>query len=494
MLNGIMFQAFEWYLPPDGKHYARLMGLIPELASRGVTAIWLPPVYKAQAGIHDTGYAVYDLYDLGEFDQKGSVVTKYGSKDELLACIKLCHDHGLQVYMDVVLNHRSGADETETVMAMKMDPDQREQAISDPYEIDAWTRFTFPGRAGRYADKTLHWYHFTACDYDARNDESGIFRFIGENKYWAEDVSKEYGNFDYLMGVDVDFAHPEVVEDLLNWAIWFVETTNCDGFRMDAVKHMSAGFVHNFVQAMRERFGPDFFFVAEYWDANLHQLDEYLDDTGKLLTLFDVALHFKFHQAAVEGEQFDLRTIFDQTAVAKDPLHTVTFVENHDSQPGQALESPVDAWFKQQAYALILLREAGYPCVFYGDYLGTGDESLVSMQSVLAKLMSLRRIYARGEQIDYPESANCIAWLRRSETDESAPPLVVVLSNGPEAMVRVEVGEAFSGEVYADYLGNLEDKITIDEDGFGEFPVAEASLSCWLRDKMTLNLWEVEDK
>lgn len=36
----------------------------------GFSAIWLPPAYKGVGGIHDNGYGVYDLYDLGEFNQK----------------------------------------------------------------------------------------------------------------------------------------------------------------------------------------------------------------------------------------------------------------------------------------------------------------------------------------------------------------------------------------------------------------------------------------
>lgn len=493
MLNGIMFQGFEWYVNGDGQHYKRLIDMAPGLAAKGVTAVWLPPAYKAQGGGMDPGYSVYDLYDLGEFDQKGTVRTKYGTKDELLECIRVFKEHGIHVYMDVVLNHRSGADEKEVVTVQKMDPNNRNKAISDPYEIEAWSRFTFPGRQGKYSDKTLSWYHFTACDYDARNDEKGIFRFIGENKYWAKDVSKEYGNFDYLMGVDVDFSHPEVYDELLNWCDWFIETTGADGFRFDAVKHMSSNFVRVFVEHIRRTHGDQFFFVAEYWDSDVKQLDEYLDGTDKQLTVFDVSLHFKFHQASVEGEGFDLRTTFDGTSVAGEPLHTVTFVENHDSQPTQSLESVVDGWFKPQAYAMILLREAGYPCVFYGDYCGSGDGNLPAIGGVLDKMMSLRRIYAKGAQDEYFAEHNCIGWLRYSEDKKDFPPLAVIVSNGQASKIRMSVGLESVGEVYADYLGNLEDKVVIDEEGYGDFPVAERSVSCWLRDKMTLNIWEFDE-
>lgn len=44
-------------------------------------------------------------------------------------------------------------------------------------------------------------------------------------------------------------------------------------------------------------------------------------------------------------------------------------MDNHDTQPGQALQSFVDEWFKQSAYAIILLREEGYPCVFMVTYM-----------------------------------------------------------------------------------------------------------------------------
>ena len=43
---------------------------------------------------------------------------------------------------------------------------------------------------------------------------------------------------------------------------------------------------------------------------------------------------------------------------------------NHDTQPYQALEAPIEPFFKPLAYALILLRFDGYPCIFYGDLYG----------------------------------------------------------------------------------------------------------------------------
>ncbi|MFH1334922.1 MAG: alpha-amylase family glycosyl hydrolase [Candidatus Zixiibacteriota bacterium] len=77
----------------------------------GFTALWLPPANKAaNIGGPSMGYDPYDYYDLGDINQKGSTKTWFGSKDELLDLIQAAHDHKLQVYADMVINHCNGGD------------------------------------------------------------------------------------------------------------------------------------------------------------------------------------------------------------------------------------------------------------------------------------------------------------------------------------------------------------------------------------------------
>ena len=95
--NGVMFQYFEWYLPADSSLWKKLAEDAQSLSDKGVTSVWLPPAYKGQAGVNDTGYGVYDLYDLGEFDQKGTVPTKYGTKDEYIDAVKRLQACGIDV-------------------------------------------------------------------------------------------------------------------------------------------------------------------------------------------------------------------------------------------------------------------------------------------------------------------------------------------------------------------------------------------------------------
>lgn len=81
-------------------------------------------------------------------------------------------------------------------------------------------------------------------------------------------------------------------------------------------------------------------------------------------------LHYNFHWASKAGSDYDMGSILNKTLVKENPLLAVTIVENHDTQPLQSLESLVESWFKPLAYAIILLRDQGYPCVFCADYDG----------------------------------------------------------------------------------------------------------------------------
>ncbi len=69
------------------------------------------------------------------------------------------------------------------------------------------------------------------------------------------------------------------------------------------------------------------------------------------------------------GQDSDLTSILDNSLVQVKPELAVTVVDNHDTQPLQSLEAPVEAWFKPHSYAITLLREEGYPCIFILIYM-----------------------------------------------------------------------------------------------------------------------------
>ncbi|KAI0161223.1 glycoside hydrolase family 13 protein [Xylariaceae sp. FL1272] len=481
--NMTMMQGFEWYVPADQKHWKRLSKHIPQLKTWGIDNIWIPPACKGSS-TQGNGYDIYDLYDLGEFDQKGSVGTKWGSFDQLLHLCDEAKKNGVGLYFDAVLNHRFAADRKEKCQAVQVDPENRNKEISNQYEIEAWVGYDFPGRGDKYSKQKYHWYHFSGVDYNARDQKTAIYKIMGDKtKGWADDgdVDEEKGNYDFLMGSDLDYDHPEVEADVLAWGRWLAKTVPLKGIRFDAIKHYSEDFLRKFINTLDNTFGEGWFFVGEFWKDSLQDMQEYLDRMGRKFSLFDAPLVYNFSSISQTADA-DMRKVFDDTLVARAPINAVTLVMNHDTQPYQALEAPIADWFKPLAYSLILLRNSGYPCVFYGDLYGMKCENPIAPMnggSVLPKLMLARKLYAYGQQADYFDYATCLGWVRYGTWDRRFGCATVISNAGPGEK-RMHVGEMHAGEVWTDVLGWSDREVTIGDDGFGVFVCGQTSVSVFV--------------
>ena len=199
-----------------------------------------------------------------------------------------------------------------------------------------------------------------------------------------------------------------------------------------------------------------------------------------IMDLFDSPLHHNFYLASCsEGKGgFDLSGMFVDTVVQVRPENAITFVENHDTQPGQALESYVEPWFKPSAYALILLRDKGVPCVFWGDLFGTPETGDIPAVTDLPLLMRARRSLAHGPQHDYIDSPECIGFTREGDDDHPASGLAVLISDRCAAAKRMRVGTRHAGQTWVCVIGEGED-VVIDEDGTVEVSVTDSGLSLY---------------
>lgn len=502
MKNGVLFQYFEWNLPPDGQLWNQLARDAGHLASKGISAVWIPPAYKG-GSVQDVGYSAYDLYDFGEFDQKGTVRTKYGTREELERAIKAMHDNGIQVILDTVLNHKLNGDNPERFMAQPVASDDRMRNIGEPREIESYTGFEFPGRHDKYSSFKWHWQHFAGVDYDRLTGDTCIFRILGEGKGWSQGVDHENGNYDFLMGCDVDMNNPEVTDELVRWGKWALDSFGFDGFRMDAAKHIDYPFIHMFLDKMREYTGKNLYAVSEYWSENTGLLEDYIHHTEGVTDLFDVPLHFNFKRASEEGENYDMSRLLDGSLVQSDPQHAVTFVDNHDSQPGASLESYVQDWFKPLAYALILLMKDGYPALFYGDYYSQSRDAnetdspgsvthedigndLVRVATyhrrIIDILLEARQRFAYGEQSLLFDHPSTVGLVRRGDPQHPGSGLVLLMTNGDCGYKKISLGSEHVGETWREFTGSIPDTVKLDQNGTATFSVAAGKIAVWVND------------
>lgn len=497
--NGVLLQFFHWYLYKDdlrcgGKSlWTFLKDEAQHLKDIGISAVWIPPACKAAGGENDNGYSVYDRFDLGEFHQTwegdspagaAPVRTKYGTKQELIDAIHALHSQPVpvQVYADVIINHQSGGGEDGYWQAIRVEKDDRtKERWGSGYErgeieVKGYTRFTYPGRNNQYSDFQWEAKHFNGIDTPISIRQNGsefndpankyIYRFLynesGYNppvKMWDRHVSEEKGNYDYEMGCDLDFDRYDVREEIKYWGKWLTDELDLDGFRIDTIKHVNANYTREWLGHVRYFTGkPDFFAIGEYYTEDRYvsnELKELLNRIKNLgeypqdISFFDFPLRNKFRDLSYHKGYYNLAELNRNTLQKDHPKHAITFVENHDRQYGRNPDSHVKEWVKPLAYAYILLRENGYPSIFFADYYGSSPNGYHIGQPegryYLDLLLQLRKEYALGrerynETYDGP-NATAAGWVRLGFVDgaKGAMAVVINISNSVKP-VRLETG------------------------------------------------------
>ena len=316
---GVLMQGFYWNVPPGGTWYDTLKARAPELKAAGFTAIWFPPPSKGASGGYSVGYDPYDFYDLGQYDQMGSTETRYGSAAELKAAVAAYRALGMDVYVDLVVNHSAGG------------------ATEDNPLLKSRTQTLFNVRSGRF-NRT--WRDFTPN---------------GEYCTPAPDFCGSWGR---RLCLDHDY----VKQNLIAWARWLVREVGFSGFRFDAGKCMHPAWLKWF----RGQVDPSLFAVVEYWDGDKWALNRYADQSGT--AVFDFPLRYALKDMANNTSgTFDMARLASAGFNSVNPFQAVTFVENHDTDKQSNIGDDPVITDKMLAYAYILTAE-GYPTVFWRDY------------------------------------------------------------------------------------------------------------------------------
>lgn len=345
-----LLQAFYWDCPQaenkSGEWWSHVQSKIPQLAKIGVTGLWLPPSAKS-SHIDSMGYAPYDYYDHGEFDQKGGVETWFGSKAELRALVQAAHDEGMMVIADAVLNHCDVGD------------------VSELNPLTGKTLLTqyLPASGKFFRD----WSNFHPCEYSSA--DAGAF----------------YGDLEGYDLPDLCHDNPYTYLGVMEY-IRFLKDKQAgigyDGFRYDAVKYFDSWIVQS-IQEWQKCFG-----VVEYWDGSKDAIKGYLDYVRWSCSAFDFPLFYALREMC-NNPWYDMQHLWASGLTSDAPMHAVSFCDNHDTDRSQPIVTD-----KLLAYAYILTHE-GVPCIFWKDYYNYGL-ALSNTANGIDKLCQIHRDYAGG--------------------------------------------------------------------------------------------------
>ncbi len=302
--DDVLLQAF-WWDSPQG-WWKTLHENAYDFAKAGFRRVWIPPVSKDAAGGYGMGYGTYDGYDLGEYDQMGTIPTRFGTRQELQDMTWRMNELGLDPIGDMNLTHRNGG-----------------QDEAAPDGSHTWTKFNFPHERFQ-----LSWWDF------------------------------QHGHIEWKFGEHLNYWNDYVRHGLKEWGTWLTDTIGLKGYRIDQAKGLDPAYLREFL-GHGSMYGK--FAVSEYWDTNLDKLDEYVHASGA--KVFDFPLFYKLQEMANDHAGFfDMRRLVGAGYVSRNPYGAVTFVENHDTDRSQPI-----SFDKMMAYSYILFSE-GTPTVFLKDY------------------------------------------------------------------------------------------------------------------------------
>jgi alpha-amylase len=453
-VNGVMMQGFYWDVPVTtpgiGTWWQNLGAKALELKNAGITAMWIPPAYKG-SGAGDVGYGVYDRYDLGEFNQKGTIATRYGTLAQLQAAITSLHNNNIQVYEDMVMNHLVFADATETINTF-----QGSKTI--------YTKFDYVGRNNTYSAYKWNASLMTGAQQAPNN---GWYQWNN----WDFNPYNNGDAYDNLLGCEIKY-NPETGSgalETISWGNWITTKLGLDGYRLDATKHIYTPFVNKWLDNVK---GTKFA-VSEAWMNDVNQLNAYVTATGGRTSLFDVPLHYMFTAMSGGNGTYNMANFaFAGFTEANGPL-SVSFVDNHDTdQTGGALFSPVIN-LKMLAYAYILTREKGYPCVFYRDYYEYG------LGNQIKKLIECRQANGFGAGFEYTSAndADCYVYSRAGDATHAG--MLVMLNDGSTTKTKT-VTTPFINATLTDKTGNTAGTVTTNASGVGTFSVNSRNYAVWV--------------
>lgn len=341
--DGVLIEGFYWGTQsPDKRTWWEVLSdRSLEMKRMGITGIWAPPATKADSGGFSDGYDLYDYYDLGSKDQKGTIATKYGTKEQFLAFIGISHANGIDVYSDIILNQRAGG-----------------------------------------SDNGYDFSHLKGAEAVGRGQMGPWDFHKGGQGEWDMD----------LIGMrDIAQENPATKKALFDWIRWYDKQTGNDGYRIDAAKHMPFDFQEGLLYQVQEGMGQNRFAVGEYYDANPNTLGWYVNAVHRRACVFDYQLFFCLRDLEVQGGYFDMGRLGRERFY--DVMRSVTFVNNHDTfERGNGLTIFQRA---NLCYAYIL-SATGYPTVYWKDLYDNNN----NVRPYLANLIWISHTFAKGDQVE----------------------------------------------------------------------------------------------
>jgi alpha-amylase len=485
----------------QGGDWQGLRRRLDYIKSVGATAVWISPIVR---NLDRTDYQDgYHGYWAADFT---AVNPRFGSLDDLRDLVDAAHRRGMKIIVDVVTNH------TGRLFFYDFDGD----GVPDRGELEPEFSLGGPHRA------PIRWLTAAPALFTSERAPLSLdepvrriltehdFHRRGQTSDHSDPVQKELGDFPTGLR-DLDTENPEIVDALIATYAHWVELTDVDGFRLDAVPHVPRRFWRDFNTGLRERLAAigkeQFLLVGEVFTPDAEVLADYTREGA-----FDSVFDFTLKQVVIDGVILDGNPAGSAVAALVDPRPLypaegpagglgltpwqarVGFADNHDVV---RLRGWLDDPFAAELAMTVLFTVDAIPCIYYGteqEFAGradnesrevlweTGFDRTTRMARHLAQLAAIRRgslALRRGELVvryaseisghDRGPGAGLLAWERVAGAERA----LVAINGHPLDVAQAQVDTGFvAGTVLRDALGEPARRWVVDSAGAIELDVA----------------------
>jgi len=296
----------------------------------GATALWLNPVQENDQPLESYhGYAITDHYRIDP---------RLGNLDVYKQMVVKCHERSMKVVMDVVPNHLGNRH--------------------------------YLYRKLPFSDWVHRWPEYTRTSYRAstRHDPHAAQR---DKKIFAD------GWFDKHMP-DLNQQHTVLANYLIQNAIWWVEETHLDAYRIDTYAYPDQDFMHRWNAALFAEY-PTLGMFGEVWDHAVPIQSYYTRSSDEKIgsDALPGVTDFQANSAILEALNNPagwtegtsrLYYVFGQDYLYPQPERNVVFLDNHDVSRFAAQVGNDSAKIRMGIGLLLSLR--GIPMWYYGTELG----------------------------------------------------------------------------------------------------------------------------
>ncbi len=356
------------------------------LQTLGVTTLWIGPIWR-QRRDSQTSYHGYGIQNFLDVDPR------FGTRQDLRDLVDAAHDRGMYVLLDIIYNHSGNNFFYEQGGEPKETLDYR---AGEPYPVYGWRSKTgepLPSKP-QDIDDGVWPREFQNLDWYTRAGK--IINWDVE--VWEDPMhpSVEFRRGDFFELKDIDLTQEDALNALIQVYQYWIALSDCDGFRIDTVKHLPWEASRNFcggISEFAESIGKENFLLLGEVTGGAQIARSYIEIFGRNLdAVLDIGEPTLRLANFVKG-QIPAKEFFAQFG-GHDELgnhrqlgrYHVSILDDHDmvGRPRKArfaADNPIDTLPQQAAHAVgVMLMTLGIPCIYYGTEQGFDGSDRLSVQ------------------------------------------------------------------------------------------------------------------